>query len=303
VPVVALVGPGGWGVNILRDLRELGCTVPVVARSAGGRERALDGGAERVVERVGELGRVEGVVVATPIATHAEVLGETLELGVPVFVEKPMTSDPAAADRLAVAAPERLFVMDKWRYHPAVAALRDIAASGELGPVQGLACVRDGRGDFRKDVDTIWRHVPHDLAIALEVLGSVPPARAAVAELVDGVPVGLQGLLGGDGSPWVSVSHSATTPVRRREVRLCCAAGSAWLADGYDEHVMIERGLPGVEPGPEERPTPGEWPLMAELRAFVAHLEGGPAPRSSAADGARIVRRLADLRALAGLAA
>jgi hypothetical protein len=42
-------------------------------------------------------------------------------------------------------------------------------------------------------------------------------------------------------------------------------------------------------------------PLLAELEAFVAHLEGGPAPKSSAAEGALIVRRIAELRALAGL--
>ena len=52
---------------------------------------------------------------------------------------------------------------------------------------------------------------------------------------------------------------------------------------------------------PELRPTPGEWPLLAELRAFVAYLGGGPPPRSSAAEGALMVARLAELRALAGL--
>ena len=64
---------------------------------------------------------------------------------------------------------------------------------------------------------------------------------------------------------------------------------------------MVEEGLPGVDPEPRPRSTPGEWPLLAELRAFVGHLEGGPPPRSSAADGAAGVRALAALRALAGL--
>jgi hypothetical protein len=45
--------------------------------------------------------------------------------------------------------------------------------------------------------------------------------------------------------------------------------------------------------------TPGELPLLAELRAFVGHI-GGPAPRSSAAEGAAIVSAIAELRALAG---
>jgi predicted dehydrogenase len=300
-PVVALVGCGRWGRHVLRDLRALGCEVPVVARSEASRERAREGGAARIVGAVGELGRVDGVVVAVPIALHATVTAEALALGAPVFVEKPLTDDLAAAEQLAVAGDGRLFVMDKWRYHPGVGALHEIASSQELGPVRGIACVRDGRGDFRGDVDTVWRHIPHDLAIALEVLGALPPALGAVAEAVDGTPTGIQALLGGDGGPWLSIAHSATAPRRRREARLCCENGTAWLADGYDEHVTVEHGHPGAPPEPERRAVAGEWPLLAELRAFVGHLAGGPPPRSSAGDGVAIVRRIAELRALAGL--
>ena len=300
-PVVALVGCGRWGRHVLRDLLALGCEVPVVARSEASRGRAREGGASRVVGAVAELGPVDGVVVVVPIDRHAQVVAEALALGAPVFVEKPLTDDPAAAERLAAAGAGRLFVMDKWRYHPGVAALREIAASGELGRVRGLACVRDGRGDFRGDADTVWRHLPHDLAIALEVLGALPPALGAVAEVVDGTPAGLQALLGGDGAPWVSIAHSATAPDRRREARLCCEGGTAWLGGGYDEHVTVERGHPGAPPEPEPRAAAGELPLLAELRAFVGHLAGGPPPLSSAGDGVAIVRRIAELRALAGL--
>jgi hypothetical protein len=34
-------------------------------------------------------------------------------------------------------------------------------------------------------------------------------------------------------------------------------------------------------------------PLLAELRAFVEHLQGGPPPRSSAAEAVAIVERVA----------
>jgi predicted dehydrogenase len=53
--------------------------------------------------------------------------------------------------------------------------------------------------------------------------------------------------------------------------------------------------------GPDEElvETPGELPLLAELRAFVAHLAGGPAPRTSVTDGAAIVAAVEELRRLA----
>ncbi|TMK26548.1 MAG: hypothetical protein E6G64_14425 [Actinobacteria bacterium] len=52
----------------------------------------------------------------------------------------------------------------------------------------------------------------------------------------------------------------------------------------------------------ETRPISTEFPLLRELRAFVEHLEGGPPPRSSAAEGAAEVAVVERLRQLAGLA-
>jgi hypothetical protein len=41
--------------------------------------------------------------------------------------------------------------------------------------------------------------------------------------------------------------------------------------------------------------TSGELPLLAELRAFVGHLNGGPPPKSSALEGAEMVERIAQV--------
>jgi predicted dehydrogenase len=141
---IGLVGCGAWGRHILRDLLALGCEVTVVARSERTRAAAESGNAARVVRSITEVMAVDGVVVATPTSTHAAVIEELLPLGVPIFVEKPLTDDPDAAERLAAVAPDRLFVMDKWRYHPGVELLGEIARNGELGEVVGLRTTRVG---------------------------------------------------------------------------------------------------------------------------------------------------------------
>ena len=297
---VGLVGCGRWGEKILRDLRALGCRVPVVARSLESVRRAEAGGAERVVESVELLGDVGGVVVATPTATHAAVARDALELGVPVYVEKPMAADPADADRLVREGAGRLFVMDKWRHHAGIEALRDLARSEELGAPIGVHCTRESWGSPHRDVDSVWIHLPHDLAIGLEILGELPPPAAAVAEVTDGWPSGMHALLGE--RPWLAITHSANAPQHRRHTRLVAEHGSAWLPDGFADHIQVARGRPG-DTEPERRPISEEWPLVRELRAFVEHLGGGPPPRSSAAEGATIVRRVAELRERAGLSA
>jgi predicted dehydrogenase len=296
-PRVALAGCGRWGRHILRDLIALGCEVPVVARSEASVERAREGGASEIVADLASLGAVDGVVVATPTATHAEVVEEALGLGVPVFVEKPLSADVDSARRVAAIAPDRLFVMDKWRYHPGVLELARIARSGELGPVVGIHARRVGVGHAYADVNAVWILAPHDLSIALEVLGQVPEPRSAVSELVGGELAGLTAVLGD--SPWLVVEVSTLAPAHRRELRLVCEGGVAQLDGGYAEHVIVGRAGEIEKDAVERRPISSEMPLLAELRAFVEHLRGGPPPRSSAADAITIVERVAAMIELA----
>jgi predicted dehydrogenase len=292
---IGLAGCGQWGRHILRDLRLLGCDVHVVARSVESRARAEEGGAASIVASVEELPEIGGAVVASSTISHATVAEALLGRGIPVFVEKPLTADVGEAERLAEIEDGRLSVMDKWRYHPGVEALAEIARSGELGGVIGLRSTRISWGHRFDDVDTVWIHAPHDLAIALEILGTVPSARSAVGERIDGSLSGLLAFLGDD--PWFAVEISATAAERRREIKLVCEGGVAWLADAYADHVVV--APTGVDE-PERRAISSELPLLRELQAFVEHVDGGPPPRSSAAEGVEVVRRIAELRALAG---
>jgi len=81
---------------------------------------------------------VDAAVVATPNSLHAEQAIAFLDAGQHVMVEKPMAMDVTEADAM-VAAAERssacLMVAHCWRFHPAVLALRDRIAAGELGEI------------------------------------------------------------------------------------------------------------------------------------------------------------------------
>ena len=274
----------------------LGCAVSVVDPCADGRRHAAAHGARFTVEQIDALAGVDGAIVATPTTLHEQAIEELLGRGIPIFVEKPLTADPRSAERLARRAGDRLFVMDKWRYHPGVEALRDIGRSGELGPVLGLVTERLGLREAHADVDAAWILLPHELTIALEILGAVPVPRSAVGGGSAGRVEHLSALLGE--SPWHALTVSAFAPESRREIRLLCAEGLAVLDDPYADQVRVLRCEGGS--APERRPISTEMPLVRELRAFLAHLHGGPPPRSSAAEGAAVVGAIARLRQQAG---
>jgi predicted dehydrogenase len=193
--------------------------------------------------------------------------------------------------------------MHPWRFHPGVVELARIAREGELGEVCGVHSARVGWGNPHGDVDGVWMLAPHDLSILIEILGAVPEPRAATVERTGGIITGLVGLFGGE--PWATIDVSIAHPVRRREVRLVCSEGVAVLPEALADHVLITRGTlqRDVTRADERRTIDQTMPLLLALTAFVDHVRGGPAPRSSGADGLAEVEAIAQLRELAGIEA
>ena len=104
---LGVAGVGSLGFHHARIAREL----PGVTLSGFHDPRADR--ADKVVSQLGIrflpslpslLGEVEALVVATPTTTHADVACAALDRGVHVFIEKPIASDLAQADRILEAA-------------------------------------------------------------------------------------------------------------------------------------------------------------------------------------------------------
>lgn len=300
-PTIGLVGFGRWGRLIFRDLRALGAEVHVAVPSEASRAAAVAAGAVSVAATAGELPDADGYVVAPVTVRHAEAVRALLPRGRPMFVEKPLTADPVSAAELVATAGERIFVMDKWRYHPGIVELARLARTGAFGPIRSVTSHRLGWGNPHQDVDAVWILLPHDLSIAVEILGTLPEPRYAAAP--DAAGSGLLAVLRDADGPLVTCEVSAAHPVNRRTVVVVGEHGSGQLADSWDDRILLAGTVDGVEITPDnrERAVGAELPLEAELRAFLEHLAGGPPPRSSAADALSVVRAIATLRTMAGL--
>ena len=293
---IGLIGCGRWGSLILRDLVSLGAEVHVVVPGPTDRDRILSSGAVNVVHHPDEVGPVDGIVVATPTSTHADVVDTLLEYRVPIFVEKPLTDDPSRARRIAAAAPDRVFVMDKWRYHAGVRKLRELVRSGSLGAIRRIETIRVQNGMPHTDVDCSWILLPHDLSIALEVLGELPIPTSASGRVRDDVLIGATAEFAFRDGTTMSAGFGIDAGGTHRQISVIGTIATACLAGGWEEEVVVtaDDGSP-----PQRIPAVGELPLLAELRAFLDHLDGGPQPRSSAAEGAAAVAIVDRVRELA----
>lgn len=297
-PAIGLVGCGRWGRNILRDLVALGARVHVATPSGESRAVAEAGGAASVCADARVLPEgLDGYVVATPTAIHADTVDALLERGRPIFVEKPLTDDPVRARAIAAAAADRVFVMDKWRYHPGVVRLARAVRSGDYGTVKAIRTYRLGWGQPHTDVDPCWILLPHDLSIVIHILGTLPPLVGAVSIDPAEPGAGAVAWLGTAGGPRATVEISAFSPTHRRAVVVRCEKATLELGDSYDDAVTVRREY-GDEP--ERLDAEGPLPLYAELAAFCAHLAGGPPPMSSSAEAVAVVERVAEIRAWVG---
>ncbi|MBF0187037.1 MAG: Gfo/Idh/MocA family oxidoreductase [Magnetococcales bacterium] len=297
---IVLFGCGLWGVNILRDLLSLGCRVVVVEPDPESAHRALTMGAESIHPIAEPLPAFDGAVIATPASTHVHIIEPLLELGIPIFCEKPLTTDLKTMRRLANRAEGVLFEMHVWRYHPGVEKLAQVAQEELLGPVEWLKSVRTNWTSPRKDVDPIWTLAPHDLSIALEVLGTIPRPVAAMAEQTAGRLTGLVALLA-DERLRLQFEVSTRYAEKRRDIRLHCAEGIAVLEHDRAEQIVLRRDRGDGSFTTEKLPITQESPLLRELRTFLSFLDGGPAPRSGVRDGLAVVESMTLLRRMAGI--
>ena len=162
---IGLIGCGRWGRNILRDLQALGCVVDVVDPDRDARAQALERGAKSAIDHVADLANDhDGYVIAAWTTQHAPLIFNLSERSRPIFCEKPITCDATDAEKIATSDLP-VFVMHKWRYHPGVEALTQLASAGTYGAVTQINTRRLQWTTPHSDVDAIWSLTPHDLSM------------------------------------------------------------------------------------------------------------------------------------------
>ena len=148
-PRVGFLGVGWIGHHRMKAIVETGA-VDVAAIADPSAEMAAQAGrlapAAQLVATLDDLldAGVDGVVIATPTALHAEQSIRALERGVAVFCQKPLgrTVDEVRAVVNAARAADRLLAVDfSYRFIEGMRQICDLVRGGELGRVYAVDLV------------------------------------------------------------------------------------------------------------------------------------------------------------------
>ncbi len=184
---IAVIGAGTWGKNLVRVVNQLGALAAVADPDPKTRRNltAQNPGVPIMADlsEVLELGKIDGVVIATPAASHYGVVKKALEQDLHVFVEKPLTLDLAEGEELVALAEERqrvLMVGHLMLYHPGVKRMKELVKSGELGDLLYIYGQRVNLGQVRRDENAMWSLGPHDISVVLDLFEKSPVRVSAV---------------------------------------------------------------------------------------------------------------------------
>ena len=148
-PRLGFLGVGWIGRHRMNAILESGA-VEVAAIADASPEMAAEAGKlapdAKLVATLDDLldAGVDGVVIATPSAMHAEQSIRALERGAAVFCQKPVGRTAAEARAVvdAARAADRLLAVDlSYRFTQGMRRIREVVGSGELGRVYAVDLV------------------------------------------------------------------------------------------------------------------------------------------------------------------
>jgi predicted dehydrogenase len=316
---LALVGLGYWGPHFARIANEHADAELVWCCDRSEQALALPERRYPHVARTTDVDdvlsddSVDAVVIATPTATHAELAISALRAGKHVLVEKPLAASSAEIDAIEAARGNRVVMVGHtFVYNSAVASIRELVASGELGGVQYVDSIRAALGPIRQDVNALWDLGAHDISIFLDVLPGRPQVVTAIAQdyLREGHPDVVYFAVRFDDGV---LAHSHVSWLDPYKVRRMTVVGDQRMAVfddvAPDERLKIlERGASYDAPAEEARGQsfgeyrailregtitiprlPNREPLSTQFEEFLAAIRDAREPYSGIAQARDVV--------------
>lgn len=317
---IGVVGLGYWGPNLARNfdaLPDSRVTWLCDADAASLKRQALNHPQARTTAEFQDMlddETLDAVVVATNVPQHVPLAERALAAGKSVFVEKPLGATLEETERLvelADSSPGVLMVGHLLEYHPGVERLKALVDAGDLGDVRYVYTTRVNLGKLRTDENAMLSLGPHDVSVALAIIGEEPAEGWARGEsyVNAGVEDVVFGYLRFPSGVAAHMHWSWLDPHKERRITVVGSERMATFDDmriegkltvydkGFDQSFESHSEYMARSGDIWQPHISNEEPLRIECRHFVDCVRSGEPPRTDGRSGLRVVRVLERLQA------
>jgi predicted dehydrogenase len=287
---LGLAGAGRWGRNYMRTIAGLPeVRLAAVASRNPETPRLMPPDCKAVASwhDLIDPSALDGIVIATPPSTHAEIARAAILKGIPVLIEKPLALSAAEARAIRDLANERrvyALVEHTHLFSPAFRALKGLVA--RYGGIREIHSEAGNHGPYRRDVSVLWDWGPHDVAMCLDLMHAAPNSIACTLHERVEKEEGMAETVGIDlAFPSGVVASILLSNMRDRKRRFSvrCAGADLVYDDLSAQKLLVDR---------TPVPVAGELPLTVAVREFASTIAARGADRSSLDLGVRVVEVL-----------
>ncbi len=302
---IGVIGAGNWGKNLVKNFSDMGVLAGVADAVPENRESAKDvqPGVELYENHTEMLTQgYDAVAIATPAHTHYAIAKEAMEAGCDVFIEKPMTLDPAESEALVKLGQEKgkiVMVGHLLLYQPAIAYIKGALQRGDIGKVYTMHQRRSKQGRARAVENVLWSFGVHDIAVLLYLSGQAPEDVQVSGHC--GLQPGVEDdtylhLTFPDGSK-AHLHNSWLWPITERGLFVIGEKGML-VYDEMAQNVRlvkktIDSDLQNVDDGEEVVFEGSGQPLRIELEHFVECCQTRNKPNSCGQNGLDVINVIA----------
>ncbi|MDY6856461.1 MAG: Gfo/Idh/MocA family oxidoreductase [Thermodesulfobacteriota bacterium] len=306
---IAVIGSGYWGNNLVRvfwELNALHTVCDVDQQKLGILQKKYSGiQTTTSLNDVLEDETIEAFVIATPAATHYQMVKQGLKAGKHIFVEKPLALTVTEGSELVKVSKENqriLMVGHILQYHNALIKLKELIDNGELGKVQYLYSNRLNIGKIRAEENILWSFAPHDISAVLMLLEEFPESVCATGGsylqkgIVDVTLTTMDFPSGVKAHIFVSWLH----PFKEQKLVLVGDTKMAVFNDVSEEKLLLyPHKIEWMQRTPVARKADAEIvnismeePLKVECKHFLECIIKGRVPKTDGLEGLRVLEIL-----------
>ncbi len=182
---LAIIGIGAWGKNYISALKSFkDCKIKYLCSSTEETLKTFQGDYVKTTNYKDLLAYkdIDGVIIATPNATHYEIAYNFLKKGVNLLIEKPLVESYSQSLKLKSLQQKtnaKVLIGHTYLFDPAYVKAKELVKS--LGKIRYISYEGLNNGPYRANTSTLWDVGPHAVSLCLDIHQKEPTEVSAWA--------------------------------------------------------------------------------------------------------------------------